>query len=128
MAKVARTKRTSINGIRNRLTIEGKDPAFEYRIVNDTPGRIQRFLDAGYEIVTDEDLTVGDKKVATPTGEGTPKKISTGGGMTSYVMRISKEWYKEDQDAKQAQIDEMENSMKRRAKDEGLIGEIKGLK
>jgi hypothetical protein len=128
MAKVNRPQRTSINGIRNRLTVDGKDPDFQYRIVNDTPGRVQQFIDAGYEIVTDEDISVGDKKVATPGGEGTPKKLAVGNGVNAYVMRIRKDWYEEDEVAEQARVDETEASMRRQALDNGLTGEIKGIK
>ena len=44
--------RAAINGRRNKLTIAGKDPNFEYRIANDVDDRIQELQERGYEIVT----------------------------------------------------------------------------
>lgn len=127
MAKepINRTRRTPINGTRNRLNVRGKEPGYVYRIVNDIDDRIQSLKEMGYEIVTDKDVTVGDKRIANPTQEGSPVKVSVGQGVQAYVMRQKQEWFDEDQAAKNAKNDELESSMKREAKDAGFYGNLK---
>ena len=113
--RAKRPNRIPVSGNRDLITVKGKDPAFEYRIVRDAPGRLDKFLDAGYEVVTHE-AKVGDPRVGTPAAEGSPVKISMGGGEQGYLMRIPKEWYEEDQKAKQDEIDARETQMIRRHK------------
>ena len=120
-----RTRRTPINGTRNRLSVRGKEPGFVYRVVNDIDDRIQTFQEMGYELVTDTNVSVGDKRVATPSKEGTPQKVSVGQGIQGYVMRQKQEYYDEDQKAKQVQVNELEASMKQTAKSEGFYGEVR---
>lgn len=103
--------RAGINGRRNKLSIQGKEPGFEYRIVNDSDDRVMDLQERGYEIVTHA-ATVGDKRVGIPKKEGTPIEISVGGGKKAYLMRIKQEWYDEDQLAKQADIDITEDSLR----------------
>ena len=110
MANKRRSYRDSINGVRGRLTVKRKDPDFEYRIVNDDLGRIDQLKERGYEIVT-QDTPVGDNRVATPTKEGSPVQINVGQGKKAYLMRIKKEWYDEDQAAKQVEIDNIEQTI-----------------
>lgn len=120
-----RPRRTPINGTRNRLNVRGKEDGYVYRIVNDVDDRVQSFQEMGYEIVTDAGVSVGDKRVATATQEGSPVKVSVGQGVQAYVMRQKQEWYDEDQKAKQQQVNELEASMKQEAKSNGLVGDIK---
>ncbi len=124
MANVKRPTRTPL-GARSRLAVKGKEPGFHYRIVNDVEGRIQDFIDAGYEVVSDDGVTVGDKRIANPTQEGSPVKIHVGGGNQAYLMRIKDEWKAEDDAAKQAQINDLEESMKANAKQNSFYGDIK---
>lgn len=117
-------RRTSI-GTRNKLSVKGKDPNFVYRIVNDTDDRISQFLEAGYEIVKDTSVQVGDKRVAVPSAEGSPVKVSVGGGTQAFVMRIRKDWYEEDQKAKAEHLNELEATMKREARETSDYGKVK---
>ena len=123
--KENRTRRTPINGIRNRLNVRGQEPGYVYRIVNDVDDRVTTFQEMGYEVVTDKTVSVGDKRVANPTQEGSPVTVSVGQGITGVVMRQKKEWYDEDQAAKQRQVDELESSMNREKNDEGFYGKLK---
>lgn len=123
MAK-ERTRRTSINGTRNILKVEGKEPGYEYRIVNDDGDRVSQFQERGYEIVTDKSVKVGDRRIANPTAEGSPVQVSVGGGQKAYIMRIKDEWYKEDQAAKQKEVDETVASMKKDAADNADFGKL----
>jgi hypothetical protein len=109
-----RTKRTPI-AQRNILTVEGRDPDYVYRIVNDTGDRIQAFKDAGYDMVLAKDVRVGDKRINSVTPEGSNAQVSVGAGQKAFVMRIPKEWYDEDQLAKQARITALEQTMKTEA-------------
>jgi len=115
-APSGRVTRTPI-GRRNILTVKGKDPAYVYRVVNDTGDRVQAFLDAGYEMVKDQEVRVGDKRVDRTSPEGTISQLSVGQGVKAYVMRISKEWYEEDQAAKQKYVNEVEAATKAKALD-----------
>ena len=123
--QTTRPRRTSINGQRNVLTVQGKDPAYEYRIVNDTEDRITTLQEMGYEIVTDKNVSVGDKRIANPTQEGSPVKVSVGQGTQAYVMRQKQEFFDEDQASKNARNDELESGMKREAKEAGFYGKLK---
>lgn len=126
MAKeTTRTRRTPINGTRNRLNVRGQEPGYVYRVVNDIDDRIQTLQEIGYELVTDKNVSVGDKRIANPTQEGSPVKISVGQGVQAYVMRQKKEWFDEDQASKQARNDELEATMKREASEAGFYGKLK---
>lgn len=109
-----RVKRTPI-GTRNVLTVQGKDPNYVYRIVNAEGDRVATFEEAGYELVEAADVRIGDKRINTPSADGSKAQASVGAGMKAYVMRINKDWYDEDQKAKQAQLDALEQSMKETA-------------
>ena len=101
---------------RGPLAISGdKDPNYHYRVVNDTGSRIHNFKQAGYEMVTDPDLVVGDGRVFDASDLGSAKRVISNDGTTSYLMRIKKEYYDEDQAAKLAQINEIEDTMKKEA-------------
>lgn len=110
--RAQRVRRTPINGARNVLTSSNKEPGFHYRFVNDSGDRVSDMQERGYEVVTDKTIQIGDRRVATPTAEGSPRVASVGGGVKAVLMRIKDEWYQEDQEAKQANIDEMEKSIK----------------
>lgn len=120
-----RTRRTPINGTRSRLAVRGKEPGFVYRIVNDTEDRIASLQEMGYEIVTDSSVTVGDKRIANPSQEGSPVKVSVGQGTHAYVMRQKQEFFDEDQAAKNARNDELEAGMKKEAAASGFYGKLK---
>lgn len=101
-----------------------KDPNYEYRFVNDTGSRIHNFQQAGYELVTGDDLSVGDSRIQDAGELGSGKRVISNDGTTSYLMKIKKEWYKEDQDAKAALVSEQEAAMKKEAS-QGMYGSIK---
>lgn len=123
-------KRVPVSGPRDVLTVYGKDPNYEYRIVNDQNNRISRFQKGGWEIVTDEmgSYEVGAPRIGEPTPEGTPIKISVGGHIQAYLMRIKKEWYEADQKAKQAYVDELEKQIKEGPQKEGHYGNVEVLR
>lgn len=117
-------RRSSINGTRNVLNISGKEPGFVYRVVNDVGDRIEQLKAIGYEIVEDNNVQVGDRRIANPTKEGSPVKVSVGGGIQGYVMRIKQEWYDEDKAKKDAHVDNIEKGLVRDAKEQTDYGKI----
>jgi hypothetical protein len=123
--RLPREKRTPINGTRNILTIRGQEPGYRYRIVNDDGDRIPMLQEQGYELVQDASITVGDRRIANPTKEGSPVQVSVGGGQKGFVMRIKDEWYQEDQKAKQKSVDDLDESMKADAKKVADYGSLK---
>lgn len=124
LATKRKPRRTGINKTRSVLTVEGKDPNFEYRIVNDTGDRVAQFEDRGYEVVSDNNIKVGDRRIANPTKEGSPIQISVGGGQKAFLMRIKKEWALEDRKAKDAIVDEQEKGMLAEAKQAADYGKV----
>lgn len=106
-----RTRRTSAAGARNILTVNDKDPNFFYRWVRNDEGRIQWFKDRGYDVVT-QDLEVGDKTVDSGSKLGSAVTRHGGGSTTLVLMRIPREWFDEDQAAKEAEIAAVEATMR----------------
>lgn len=107
----ARPQRIPV-GQGNVLTVKGQEEGYIYRFVNDEGDRIAKFLDAGYEIVGADKVRVGDKRVNSATPEGTSAQAVVGNGRKAVVMRIRKEWYDEDQQAKQDRVNKLEQSLK----------------
>jgi hypothetical protein len=107
-APVVRPRRTPL-AVRSKLTVKDVDPNYHYRIVNVVEDRVELLQEQGYEIVPD--AKVGDNRVDKPSTLGSATEVSVGQGMKAVVMRIPKEWYKEDQTIKQQQIDALESSM-----------------
>lgn len=127
MARATRVKRNPIKDtFRNRQFVKGKDPNYEYRFVNDEDDRLSIMKERGWEVVVDKDIQIGDKRVADPTSEGTPRTISGGGGLTQYLMRIPKDWYEEDQAVKREHIQRLEDSIKptKEQRADGFYGEV----
>lgn len=122
----ARPQRTSIS-TRNRLNVANKDPNYEYRIVNDVRDRVAIFQENGWEIVPADDITVGSKRVENPSALGKASSIPVGligeTAGNAVVMRIPKDWYAEDQKAKDVETDKLEQSMKQQAL-EGNYGKL----
>lgn len=118
-----RVRRTPV-GVRNVLTVGGKEPGFEYRIVNDEGDRVEQFKAAGYDVVSASDVTVGDRRINKASTEGTAAQVSVGNGVKAVVMRINKEWYDEDQAAKMQQVADTEAATKSEAL-KGNYGDLK---
>jgi len=106
-----RANRIPVSGPRDILTISGKDPNYEYRWVKDTPGRIQRFFNGGWEYHVDPEAVVGQRTVDSGSRLGSALTRNTDGTVL-VAMRIPKEWYDEDQKRKWDEIDAIEDSMK----------------
>lgn len=110
-----RPKRTPI-GRRNVLTVDKRDPNYYYRFVNDVDGRLQMFEEAGYEAVK-EPTQVGDPRAGDASQLGSTVRKPVGDGKSAVLMRIPKEYYEEDQAAKEERL---------RAKEQALLEEAQG--
>lgn len=110
--KKERTRRSPVGGARDILTVYSKDPNFVYRWVRNDEGRMQWFQDRGYEVVTGDQHSVGIKAVDSGTQLGSAVTKHAGGGKLLILMRIPKEWYDEDQAAKEEAIASTEATMK----------------
>ena len=122
-APSGRVSRTPV-GTRNILTVKGKDPNYVYRHVNDIDDRISMFQEAGYELVQDEAVVVGDKRVNAASSLGSAKAVSVGQGTKAYLMRIKRDWYEEDQARKLSNVADIERATKEKALD-GTYGDLK---
>ena len=122
--KAQRPQRTPLAN-RSVLGIKGKEPGYVYRIVNDTGDRVASFQEQGDEIVTDSSITIGDRRVGKASADGSPVQVAVGNGIDGYLMRIKEEYYKEDQAYKEQKLSELEQSMRKEAKDISDYGNLK---
>ena len=115
---------------RQPLSVSGRDPNFEYRVVNDIPGRVDRFKLAGW--VPDDKTDVGDNIAGRASSMGSTTSAPVGKGTNGIVMKIPKDLYVDDQVAKQRKVDEAEEAMLSSTEDAmndaagGKAGEFRG--
>lgn len=114
-------KRVPLAEQRDMMSVlEGKEDGYVYRWVNDVDQgqRIKKFEKAGYEVVDRETAQIGepteDDKFALDKTSTAARKF-VGGGTHAVLMRTREDWYEEDQKAKQAKVDALEESMKQQA-------------
>lgn len=90
-------------------------PGYYRRVVNDdpqNPGRIQMFLDAGYEFVQG-DATGGPQQSGDPSKMSTRVSKQVGGGVVGYLMEQPMAYREEDLALKHQKIEESEADMRR---------------
>lgn len=111
------SERIPVGGQRQRMTVGEKDDGYVYRWVNDNPGNIERYLAGGYEFV-EHDTQVGDQPSDGDHGQPVDKTVSMQVGRTrtsvngtAYLMRIRREYFDEDQEAKREDRLETTKSM-----------------
>ena len=119
-----RPKRIPID-TRNVLTFPKRE-GYVRRVVNDEGDRIKQFEAAGYTIVR-EDIVAGDPKAGSETKIGSAVNPSVGANAKGVLMEIRKEWFDEDQKAKQDRITEGERDMTRKLNQggDGQYGSVK---
>lgn len=120
-----RPKRIAV-GLRPKLSLEGKDPNYEYRFVNDTPGRIALFKQGGWELTTNDEVDTGTYRAeeASEVGSLAYTIVDQGTGLKAYVMKIKKEWYQEFLDEHEAENQRTEESLRPNYNDGGY-GSVK---
>lgn len=119
-----RPKRVPL-GTRNVLKYPAR-PGYVRRVVNDVEDRVQRFKEAGYEIVQKKDLPSGDPRAGDGSQMGMPVAKSVGNGIKGVLMEIPQEYYLEDQQTKHEKITAEESAMKQtKGGVEGGYGDLK---
>ena len=110
--------RVPVSGNRDIMTVFNKDPNFHYRWVNDVDergSRIMKFERGGYHFAPTEtdlgDKVIGDDAVYKSKLGDSIIRLPTGNGGYSYLMRIKREWYDEDDANKNAAIDVVEGQI-----------------
>ncbi len=114
-AKIGSALRVPIGGSRNITTVNDTPDGYVDRWVNDSDGRINRFKQAGYENVSA--ASVGDSGVDGTHSESGVVSKQMGQGVTAYLMRQRKDYFNEDQTAKQEHVDSTEESIRRDVKE-----------
>jgi hypothetical protein len=118
-----RPQRNSINGSRDKMSVKGLEEGFHYVWVNDY--NVDTFLAGSYDFVT-HDVVVGDKHINFASQEGGRISMPVGNGIYGFLMRIPNEYYEEDLQAQQRDIDERENAMQKElnSKTDGRYGKV----
>jgi len=112
-AEEQRQERVPVGVPRRKLTVGGKCPPNKVRRwFNDKPGRIEQALDGGYAFVRDK-MKVGDGPVDgnQSMGQAMSRQVGTeddGRPITAYLMEIDRELHEQDQAAKQAVVDRVD--------------------
>lgn len=110
-----RRERVPFGVNRRRLAVHKKDPNYVYYWFNDTEDRLQRARAAGYEHVTKKmlgDTNVGDLDVNNQNSDinsNVSKRVNA--TLTTYLMRIKKEDWDEDQALKQLAADQIDHAI-----------------
>jgi len=127
-ATTGRAPRVPVSGNRDILTVDGKDPSFEYRWIIDTSEsgqRIMKFNKAWWDLVeNDGQHVVGEDMVYKSENVGSIIRQPAGGGKFYYLMRIPKEYFDADKKAKAKDIKERESAMTQTDNDNGQYGNI----
>lgn len=79
-------------------------PGYHLHVFNDTPGRIERAKEAGYEHINDKEGKIACRVVGTAEG---------GGPLMGYPMIVPEEWWKADLAEQQKQVNDKEDTMRR---------------
>jgi len=120
-------KRKPLNG-KNRLRFDAIED-HRIRVFNDKDDRIFEAMDNGWEPVRlAKDTDLGDMKTGDFKQPGTIITKHVGGGVTGVLMKKKNAWDKEDQEAKQKELDKQEKSLYRSNNSpdsQGIYGSIK---
>lgn len=110
---------------RNIMSVSGVDTdRYVTRWVNDIEDRIRIFEDGGWTKV-EEDVEVGERTVDSSDSSQSFVTKYVGANVTAYLMKIPREWYNEDQAAKEKRLKEKEEALHGRNKDlEGGYGSV----
>lgn len=127
---VQRPRRTPVSGNRDILTATFVPKDKKARFVNDVEDRLLRFMQAGYEFVTDQGVLIGEKTVDASKGVGNVVYRLVGSDkfgkpMYAYLMAIDRALWEQDQADKQADIDAVEQAMHDASRKENHYGELR---
>lgn len=107
--RAERVRRSFVGDTADIMTVVGKDPEYEYRWVNDERGKVERAIEAGYDVVLEEHLIgAGTEKTA---GSANTITVDRKHGVKAVLMRIKKEWAEEDRRARARAIAQSEETL-----------------
>lgn len=125
MASTQERIRTPIGAKRDITAVHDTPEGYVDRWVNDEPGRVDKFKQAGYE-------NVSTAKVGSSADHSEQGVVSRdmGKGITAYLMRQREDYFKEDQAEKQVYVDSTEESMRKKKinaneSTDGTYGEVR---
>jgi len=123
--RAQRPRRSFVGDTRDTMSVQGKDPDFEYRIVNDERGRVERMKEAGYVVVEDEGIVLNAGEAPTQPGSAHTLTVDRKHGTKGILMKISKEFVEEDKKSRAAQIKRTEDAMfKKERETDGRYGTL----
>ena len=127
-AETRETMRVPIGANRDITNVHDTPNGYIDRWVNDDGDRVNKFKQAGYEMV--DSAKIGSSNVDGSHAENGVVSKDMGKDVTAYLMRQKLDYYEEDQAEKQKIVDGTEDSMRRKkveAKDstDGNYGEVK---
>lgn len=79
---------------------EDKKPGYQYRFVNDKDGEVQKFKNAGWDIVSGQ-VETRDLKTGDAPQEDSVVRRPVGGNTHAVLMQIENELYEEDMQAEE---------------------------
>ena len=110
-----RNQRVALGVSRTKLAVS-KRQGYVRRWINDTEGRLQMAEQGGYEFAIDESIQIGDAdidNVNRDLGARVSRVVDKTTGQKAYLMEIKEEFYKEDQAAKAAKLDETDRLIRK---------------
>ena len=111
-----RTARVPLGVPRTKLAFAQR-PGYVRRVVTDTEGRLQNAEAGGYQFVkANGAASLGDAdidNVNRDLGTCVSRVVNKSTGEKGYLMEIKEEFYKEDQAAKAAKLDEVDRAIRR---------------
>ena len=126
----ARKKRIPLGVPRMKLNAEQR-PGYVRRWINDRPGRLHDAQLGGYEFVTSETSVGQDEATRASQMDSRVSRVvgthEDGKPMIGYLMEIKKEFYDEDQEARDKRIDESERTIFRGKKTRNTNADTDGL-
>lgn len=113
--ETARARRVPLGTPEMKLTAENRE-GYVRRWFNGKGNRLSRAQQAGYTFVEDDTfIGEGAESRNSDIGSAVSQIVGTnedGSPLRAYLMEIRREWYEEDQAAKQAAIDEREDAIR----------------
>lgn len=132
MSRIARDEtvrptRVPVSSSRAPLVVKGFDHKnYVGRWVADIEGRIQAFLDGGYEFVQKDSIKKAGEDTVETSRSGLDSRISKPGGrgVTLFLMRIPRKFWDEDRKAKDLEVDRTEEGLKKTSKNSADYGKL----
>ena len=115
--RAERVQRVPINGIRDVLAVRGIREGFHPCWVNEP--LVPRYLEAGYTFV-DYDVSFGSQHVNQGNTIGARYSRDMGKGMVGHLMEIPQEYYDQDRETEQAEVDAIEGQIRPQSYRDGL--------